>query len=37
MLSRLEALDKIKQTDKERLMFVVDAFIRDCQARRTYS
>ncbi|MGA8163911.1 MAG: helix-turn-helix transcriptional regulator [Waddliaceae bacterium] len=36
MIRRLEALDKISDSDKKHLMHVVDAFIRDCQARKAY-
>jgi len=36
MLARLEALERLNDADRERVLDVFDALIRDCNAKRAY-
>jgi len=36
LIARFTALDEISAKDKEHLMYIFDAFIRDCKARQAY-
>ncbi|MCP4131253.1 MAG: helix-turn-helix transcriptional regulator [bacterium] len=37
MVKRLEEIDKLPEGDKERIVYVVDALLRDFRTRRAYS